>query len=80
MATEINIGLLSTQNISDGYYPFNIICARPQSTNEALDNYNNLILRCVDDIPNVYCVSITFNGLAKERNLICCNLISFVIF
>jgi len=78
MATEIKVALLSTQTSRNGCSPFKIICARPQSTNEVSDEYNNSILHSVDGIPNVQCVSIAFDGLASESRFIRNNLVSFM--
>ena len=78
MATEIKVALLSTQTSRNGTSPFKIICARPQSTNEVSNEYNNSILHCVDGIPNVQCVSIAFDGLASESKFIRNNLILFM--
>ena len=78
MATEIKVGMLSLQNTIDGVSPFKIIAARPQSTNEAADEYNSLILHAVDEIENVHCVSMAFDGLSTETQFIRNNLISFM--
>ena len=54
------------------------IAARPQSTNEVADDYNIAILHSVDDIKNVHCISMAFDGLAAEIYFIRRNLISFM--
>ncbi len=70
LATEIKVGMLTTQQYSDGLTPFKMIVARPQSTNKKADEYNDMILHAVDDLSNVYCVSMAFDGLATEADFI----------
>ena len=69
----MKVCLLTVQNIRRDVSPFKIIyaCARPQSTNDVPDKYNESILHCVDDLANVQCVFIVFDGLASETKLIC---------
>ena len=57
---------------------FIIIAARPQATNEVADDYNSAILHSVDDIKNVHCISMAFDGLVAETHFIRTNLISFM--
>ena len=78
MATEIKVGMLSVQNIIEAISPFKIIAARPQATNEVADDYKDLLLHAVDELKNVYCISIAFDGLAAETQFIRKNLISFM--
>ena len=78
MASEIKVGMLSVQNSVDGISPFKMIAARPQSTNEVADDYNRSLLHAVDDIDEVHCISMAFDGLAAETNFIRNNLISFM--
>ena len=78
MASEIKVGMLTVQNCTDGISPFKLIAARPQSTNEVADDYNSSLLHAVDDIENVHCVSMAFDGLAAETNFIRNHLISFM--
>ena len=78
MASEIKVGMLTVQNCIDGISPFKLIAARPQSTNEVSDDYNSSLLHAVDDIKNVHCVSMAFDGLAAETNFIRNHLISFM--
>ena len=78
LASEIKVGMLTTQQYNDGLTPFKIIAARPQSTNESADEYNNTILHAVENITNVHCVSMAFDGLATETNFIRTNLIAFM--
>ena len=70
MATEIKVGMLSLQEAVDGISPFKIISARPQSTNESCDSYNEDIMNAVSGLENVHCISIAFDGLATETNFI----------
>ena len=70
MASEIKVGMLSVQNCTDGISPFKMIAACQQSTNEVADDYNSSLLHAVDDIDDVHCVSMTFDGLAAETNFI----------
>ena len=70
MATEIKVGMLTVQNITEGISPFKIIAARPQATNEVADDYNDMLLHAVDELENVYCISIAFDGLAAETHFI----------
>ena len=78
MASEIKVGMLSVQNCTEGISPFKMIAARPQATNEVADDYNNALLHTVDDVENVYCISMAFDGLAAETQFIRKNLISFM--
>ena len=78
MASEIKVGMLAAQGFTDGTFPFKIIAACPQATNEVSEEYNSTILRAVDEIENVHCVSMSFDGLAAETNFIRTNLISFM--
>ena len=78
MASEIKVGMLSVQECTDGISPFKIIAARPQATNEVADDYNSSVLHAVDDIPNVHCISMAFDGPAAETYFIRSNLISFM--
>ena len=55
-----------------------MIAARPQATNEVADDYNNAMLYAVDDIENVFCISMAFDGLATETQFIRKILISFM--
>ena len=52
-----------------------MIAACPQATNEVAGDYNNAILHAVDDIVNVHCISMDFDGLAAETHFIRKNLI-----
>ena len=61
LASEIKVGMLSVQNCIEGISPFKMIAARPQATNEVSDDYNNTMLHAVDDIENVYCISMAFD-------------------
>ena len=70
LATEIKVGMLTMQDYNDGLSPFKIIATCSQSTNKTADEYNNMILHAVDDISNVHCVSMAFDGLATETNFI----------
>lgn len=69
LATEIKVGMLTTQEYNDDLSPFKIMAARPQSTNETADDYNDMILHAVDSaISNVHCVSIVnFDSLATDH-------------
>ena len=78
LASEIKVGMLSVQNCIEGISPFKMIAARPQATNEVADDYNNAMLHSVDDIENVFCISMAFDGLAAETQFIRKNLISFM--
>ena len=78
MATEIKVGLLSLQEHRDGISPFQIIRARPQSTNEHCDEYNTSLVNYVSALKHVYCISIVFNGLSTETKFIRLKLIAFM--
>ena len=78
MASEVKVGMLAVQGCTDGISPFKMIAARPQATNEVSEEYNRSILHAVDEIENVHCVSMSFDGLAAETNFIRTNLISFM--
>ena len=78
MASEIKVGMLSVQNCTEGISPFKMIATRPQAPNEVVDDYNNALIHAVDELENVYCISIAFDGLAVETNFIRKKLISFM--
>ena len=78
LATEIKVGMLTTQEYNEGLSPFKMIAARPQSTNEQANDYNDSILHAVDNIKNVHCVSMAFDGLATESDFVRKNLIAFM--
>ena len=78
LATEIKVGMLTSQEYSDGMSPFKIIAARPQSTNELCNEYNDSILHAVDNIKNVHCVSMAFDGLATETDFVRKHMIAFM--
>ena len=61
LATEIKVGMLTTQEYNEGLSLFKMIAARPQSTNELANDYNDPILHAVDNIKNVHCVSMAFD-------------------
>ena len=52
--------------------------ARPQSTHESCDLYNEDIMNAVSGLENVHCISIAFDGLATETNFIWTNLVVFM--
>ena len=78
LATEIKVGMLTTQEYNEGLTPFKIIAAQPQSTNEPSDDYNLLIINAVDNIPNVHCISMAFDDLATESEFVRRNLLTFI--
>ena len=79
MASEIKVGMLSAQGCTDGISPFKIIAAHPQANNEVSDGYSSsAILHSANDIKNVHCISVAFDGLAADTHFIRKNLISFM--
>ena len=70
LATEIKNGMLTSQEYNEGTSPFKIIAAHPQSTNELCNEYNDSILHAVDNVHNVHCVSMAFDGLVTETEFV----------
>ena len=65
---EIRLAMLATQEFKDVFSLFKIIIARPQSTNEASNKYDDMILCAVDNIRDVHCVLMALDGLSTERS------------
>ena len=78
LATEIKVGMSTTQEYNEGVIPLKIVAARPQSTDEVANDYNDSILHAVDNIKNVHCVSMVFDGLATETDFARKILIAFM--
>ena len=78
LAIEIKVGMFTTQEYIEGMIPFKIIVARPQSTNEFSNEYNDAILHAVDSMPNVHCVSMAVDGLATETEFVRQYMIAFM--
>ena len=70
--------MLTTQEYNEGLSPFKIKAAYPQLPNEVANDYNNSILHVVDNMKNVHCVSMAFDGLATETDFVRKNLIAFM--
>ena len=60
IATEIKVDMLSLQEAVDGISQFKILSARPQSTNESCDSFNEDIMSAVSGLENVQYISIAF--------------------
>ena len=77
-ASEIKCAVITTQNPPDGASPMYLLSARPQSTNDSAEHYNNNLLHAVDHVPNCHLISIAFDGLSAESQFIYDTLMSFM--
>ena len=54
------------------------MATRLKSTNEVANDYNDMILHAVDNIPNAHCVSTAFDGFATETEFVRKKMVAFM--
>eukprot|EP00918_Siedleckia_nematoides_P052229 GHVU01114150.1.p1 GENE.GHVU01114150.1~~GHVU01114150.1.p1 ORF type:complete len:523 (+),score=61.62 GHVU01114150.1:181-1749(+) len=57
LATEVKCALLTTQDVASGLSPVAMIGARPQSTNQASQSYNELVVKAVTESQHLHLIS-----------------------
>lgn len=65
LATEIKVGILTAQSVSNNVRPMKVIGARPQTTNERCDAFNDSLIKSVQNAGGIL-VSVAFDGLSAE--------------
>ena len=79
LADETKVAILTTQDAASGISVMKIISARPQTTNQKCDEYNQLLVDTVMEDENCILGSICFDGLSAESDFIRNGLISFMV-
>ena len=76
MATEIKCAILTVQYIPENVSPFKIIAARPQTTNQNFDDFNNNCI--VEAQKNGILLTVAFDGLEAEQDTVRNQMLSFL--